>query len=383
MTFLSRPDMKGIAARGEGAKSVLSSIESVVDDLRRGRMVVVVDDEGRENEGDLVVPAEFADATAVNFMARHGRGLICLALTRQRVEELRLPLMARGNEERMQTAFTVSIEARHGVTTGISAADRARTIAVAADPAMGRDDLVTPGHIFPLVARDGGVLVRAGHTEAAVDLARLAGLRPAGVICEIMNDDGSMARLPELVRFAAAHDLKIAAIADLIAYRQRNDRLVVRVLERTLESRHGGNFRAVVYRNLIDGVEHVALVKGDVADGRPVMVRVHAVNLFDDIVGDLFYSKGNEVYAAMRRISDAGRGVVVLMRETHRSSPSEALLQRENSEQLSGSNLRNYGTGAQVLTDLGVSEMVLLTSSTRSIVALEGYGLRVVAREPL
>ncbi len=369
-----------MAAVTDEPGAALSPIEDVIEDARQGRMIILVDDENRENEGDLVVPARFADAAAVNFMARHGRGLICLALARERVEALGLPLMARGNESRTGTAFTVSIEAREGVTTGISAADRARTIAAAVDPAATPADLVSPGHVFPLVARDGGVLVRAGHTEAAVDLARLAGAGDSGVICEIMNDDGTMARLPQLMEFARRHDIRIATIADLIAYRHRSERLVTRVMQRTLESRHGGTFEVVVYRNLIDQVEHVALVKGRVDDGRPVLVRVHAVNLFDDIVGDTSFSHGGGVYAAMRRIGEEGRGVVVLMRETHRSSPSEVLARMDEDARMSGSDIRDYGTGAQILSDLGVREMLLLNSSTKPIVALEGYGLRIVGR---
>ncbi|RDD62383.1 3,4-dihydroxy-2-butanone-4-phosphate synthase [Ferruginivarius sediminum] len=365
------------------AASGLSPIEDVIDDAKRGRMVIVVDDENRENEGDFIIPAQFADADAVNFMACHGRGLICLALTRQRVDDLGLPLMARGDGDRMRTAFTVSIEAREGITTGISAADRAATIAAATDPKCGRNDIVTPGHVFPLMARDGGVIVRAGHTEAAVDIARLAGLYPAGVICEIMNDDGTMARLPDLKRIAERHSLKIAAIADLIAYRRRREKLVATVLEREVDSRHGGKFRLIVYRNLVDGVEHVALVKGEIDGNEPTLVRVHAVNLLDDIVGDLFYPRGGEVFKAMRRIGEVGRGVIVLMREAHNSSPSESLKERDQRRQVSGSNLRDYGTGAQILADLGVRNMVLLTNSARTIVGLEGYGLKVVDREAL
>ncbi|MCP5370619.1 MAG: 3,4-dihydroxy-2-butanone-4-phosphate synthase [Hyphomicrobiales bacterium] len=361
----------------------LCAIEDAIADIRRGRMVILIDDQDRENEGDFVIAAQFADAAAINFMARYGRGLICLSLTAQRVGQLGLPPMVHREGPRLGTAFTVSIEAREGVTTGISAADRAHTIAVAIDPEKGRNDLLSPGHVFPLTARDGGVLVRAGHTEAAVDLARLAGLTPAGVICEIMNDDGTMARLPDLAAVAAEHDLKIASIADLIAYRRRKEKLIERVLERDVESRHGGRFRLIVYRNRVDGVEHVALVKGKIACDRPTHVRVHAVNLLDDIVGDMFYEHGGEIYRAMARMDQIGAGVVVLIREAHNSSPSEVLQQRERVGEKSGSNLRDYGTGAQILADLNVHDMVLLTHSTRSIAGLEGYGLRIVDREPL
>ncbi len=363
--------------------SNLAPIEDVISDIRQGKMVILIDDEDRENEGDFIIASEFADATAINFMARFGRGLICLSLTEQRIKELGLSLMPRREGDRQSTAFTVSIEAREGVTTGISAADRARTVAVAVDNAKGRNDLSTPGHVFPLCARDGGVLVRAGHTEAAVDLARLAGLTPSGVICEIMNEDGTMARLPDLVEVAKEHDLKIATIANLIAYRRRNEKLIERVMERDLESRHGGQFKIIVFQNRVDGVEHVAMVKGDICGDAPTHVRMHSVNLLDDIVGDLFYEHGGEIYRAMERIGELGSGVIVFLRETHNTSPSDALRQREQSTQTSGSNLRDYGTGAQILADLNVSDMILLTNSNRSVAGLEGYGLRIVGREPL
>ena len=265
----------------------IAPVEAILDDVRRGRMVVLVDDERRENEGDLVIPAERADAGAVNFMARYGRGLICLALTQERADRLHLPLMAARNLSRHQTAFTLSIDAREGVTTGISAADRATTIAVAIDPERGAADLQTPGHVFPLVARQGGVLVRAGHTEAAVDLARLAGFQPAGVICEILNDDGAMARLPELRTFAGRHGLKVGTIADLIAYRRRHDTVIQRALETGLRSRHGGDFRMILYRTTVEYAEHLALVKGDMSTGGPVLVRMHAVNVLSDLLGEL------------------------------------------------------------------------------------------------
>lgn len=361
----------------------LSPIEDVINDIRNGKMVILVDDEDRENEGDFIVAAEFADAAVINFMARFGRGLICLALTRERVMDLGLPPMSQRGGGRHGTAFTVSIEAREGVTTGISAADRAHTIATAVDPSMGRYDLTSPGHVFPLSARDGGVLVRAGHTEAAVDLARLADLTPAGVICEIMNDDGTMARLPDLAGIAETHDLKIATIASLIAHRRRTEVLIERVLERDINSRHGGDFKLVVYRNHVDGVEHVAMIKGELDLRKPVHVRVHSVNLLDDIVGDTFYVDGSEIYRAMARLEELGSGVIVLIREAHNSSPSEVLQQREQTRQTSGSNLRDYGTGAQILVDLGVQDMILLTNSTRSIAGIEGYGLHIVDRAPL
>ena len=363
--------------------STLSPMEDVIDDIRSGKMVILIDDEDRENEGDFVIAAEFADVGAINFMAKFGRGLICLSMTGARVEELGLPPMERRGNGRHQTAFTVSIEAREGVTTGISAGDRAKTIAVAIDPEKDQGDIVTPGHVFPLLAREGGVLVRAGHTEGVVDLARLAGLNPSGVICEIMNDDGSMARLPDLLQVAEKHKIKIGSIADIINYRRRNEKLIERVLEREIESRHGGKFKLIVYRNQVDGIEHVVLVKGDVEGEKPTMVRVHAVNLLDDIVGDLSYKQGGEIYRAMLKIAEVGSGVIVMIREAHNASPSEILKQREEQVHVSGSNLRDYGVGAQILVDLKLQNMILLTNSKRSMVGIEGYGLRVVERHPL
>ena len=363
--------------------SFLSPIEDVIEDARRGRMFILVDDEDRENEGDLVIPAEFCDAAAVNFMAKHGRGLICLAMTRERCEALGLPLMAQGNEPRISTAFTVSIEAKEGVTTGISAADRARTIQVAIDPASRRDDLVAPGHIFPLMARDGGVLVRTGHTEAAVDIARLAGLRSSGVICEIMNDDGTMARLPDLVAFAQLHGLKVAKIADLIAYRLKHDRLVERDIATTFTSRFGGDFRLQVYVNVLDGIEHVALVKGDVTTPEPVLVRVHAVNMLQDLLGEGESGRGDQLHQAMRMIGEAGRGVVVVLREPSPRSISERVKVAIGETASPPADLRVYGIGAQILGDLGVKDMVLLSNTGRTIVGLEGYNLRVVETRPI
>ncbi len=361
----------------------LSSIDEIVEDARQGRMFILVDDEDRENEGDLVIPAQFCDAAAVNFMAKHGRGLICLAMTRERCEHLGLPLMARGNEPRLRTAFTISIEARDGVTTGISAADRARTIAVAIDPASRREDLVAPGHIFPLMARAGGVLVRAGHTEAAVDVARLAGLTPAGVICEIMNDDGSMARLPDLVAFAQRHNIKVGTIADLISYRMRNERLVEPDIATSFTSRFGGDFRLQVYTNVLDGVEHAVLVKGDVTTPEPVLVRVHAVNLLEDLLGDGERGRGDQLHRAMEMIGRAGRGVVVLLREPSKTSLSDRIRVSLGEEPARPHNLRVYGIGAQILVDLGVRDMVLLSNSDKTIVGLEGYQLRVVETRPI
>jgi 3,4-dihydroxy 2-butanone 4-phosphate synthase/GTP cyclohydrolase II len=366
--------------------SPLASIEEIIADARNGRMFILIDDEGRENEGDLVIPAQMATPDAINFMARFGRGLICLALTRQRVAELKLPLMPRRNTSRHETAFTVSIEAREGVTTGISALDRSRTITVAIDASKGADDLVSPGHVFPLEARDGGVLVRAGHTEAAVDIARLAGLNPSGVICEIMNDDGTMARTPELLAFARRHRLKTATIADLIAHRLRHDRIVERICEHVLDSVHGGSFRLLVYRNRIAYAEHIALIKGDVAaagNPEPVLVRMHALNVLDDVLGDQAGGKAGDLQDAMRLIGAAGRGVIVLIREPLPSSVSDRVQARLAGGEEDVPYLRDYGIGAQILVDLGVREMVLVSNTQRTIVGLEGYGLSIVGQQAI
>jgi len=362
---------------------VKAAAEDIIEEARKGRMFILVDDEDRENEGDLVIPAQCATPEAINFMAKHARGLICLALTRERVEQLGLPLMARNNGTRHQTAFTVSIEAREGVTTGISAADRARTVAVAIDPSCGPPDIVTPGHVFPLVARDGGTLERTGHTEAAVDLARLAGLTPAGVICEIMNDDGTMARRNDLIAFAQKHNLKIGTISDLIAYRRRYDSIVRRLSETTFDSVFGGEFRCVIYLNKVTLAQHLALVKGDPASGGPVLVRMHATNIFNDVLGQRSTGRGGEIEASMRAIAEHGRGVMVLIRE----SPTVMLTEqrRRAGEQVEsvGGELRDYGVGAQILIDLGVKEMELLTNSKKSLVGLEGFGLKIVGQKPI
>ncbi len=363
-------------------RSYLSSTEDLIEDARNGRIVVLIDDESRENEGDLVIPAQMATPQAINFMARYGRGLICLALSAERVRQLGLPLMSQTNLSRHQTAFTVSIEAREGITTGISTSDRARTIAVAIDPTKGRDDITSPGHVFPLVARDGGVLVRAGHTEAAADIARLAGFNPAGVICEIMNDDGTMARLPDLVGFCQRHGLKIGTIADLIAYRRRNERIVERMIESSIDTRYGGTFRMYVYRNKVAYAEHLALVKGDLRAPGPVLVRMHALNLLSDVLGERSAERGHELHASMSLIAEAGRGVLVLIREPAATSLSDRVRRREGDERAEG-ELRDYGVGAQILLDLGVNEMVLLTNSARTIIGLDGYGLKVAERRPI
>ncbi|WP_158047281.1 3,4-dihydroxy-2-butanone-4-phosphate synthase [Skermanella pratensis] len=361
----------------------LSTTEEILEEARQGRMFILVDDEDRENEGDLVIPAQMATPEAINFMAKFGRGLICLAMTGERIEKLRLPLMAKQNASRHQTAFTVSIEAREGVTTGISAADRARTIQVAIDPEMGADDIATPGHVFPLMARDGGVLVRAGHTEAAVDVARMVGLNPAGVICEIMNDDGTMARLPDLVKFAQFHGLKIGTIADLIAHRRRTETIIDRTLETVLDSRYGGRFRMMVYVNKVQYAEHIALVKGDITAPGPVLVRMHALNVLDDVLHDRSCGRGGELQAAMRAIAEAGRGIVVLLREPQPTSLSSRVKAQLEGMPNPAGELRDYGIGAQILFDLGVREMVLLSNHKKTIIGLDGYGLTVVGHQPI
>ena len=357
-------------------QAYLSSIEEILEDARQGRMFILVDDEGRENEGDLIIPAAMATPEAINFMARYGRGLICLSLNGERVQQLGLPLMAQRNESRHGTAFTVSIEARHGISTGISAADRARTVAVAIDPDSGAGDIATPGHIFPLMARDGGVLVRAGHTEAAVDVARLSGLPPAGVICEIMNDDGTMARMPDLVKFAQFHGLKIGTIADLIEYRRRTETYVERRAEADLDSSYGGKFRTVVYVNKIAYSEHIALVKGDVTAPGPVPVRMHALDVLSDALGDKA-GKAGLLQAAMRLIASEERGVVVLIREALPTAVSDKIRRKAGEHVPHQVELRDYGIGAQILFDLGVREMELLTNSDYDIVGIEGYGLTI------
>ena len=361
----------------------LSNIEDIIEDARNGRMFILVDDEERENEGDLVIPAQMATPDSINFMAKYGRGLICLTLTSERIEELGLPPMAKHNASRHQTAFTASIEACEGVTTGISASDRARTVAVAIDAAKGSKDIATPGHIFPLEAREGGVLVRAGHTEAAVDLSRLAGLNPSGVICEIMNEDGTMARLPDLIPFAQHHGLKIGTIADLIAYRLRNDSIVEEIIESTFESEYGGTFRMVVFRNKFQYSEHVALVKGDISGDEPVLVRMHAMSVLDDVLGDHQPGKAYDLSYAMRTIAEEGRGVLVLVREANPTLVSDRVKEKRGDPAAPKPALRDYGVGAQILLALGVTKMILLSNTPRTIVGLDGYGLSIVGQRAI
>jgi 3,4-dihydroxy 2-butanone 4-phosphate synthase / GTP cyclohydrolase II len=349
----------------------ISSVEEIIEDARNGRMFILVDHEDRENEGDLVIPAQWATPDAINFMAMHGRGLICLSMTSERIEQLGLPLMSTNNSSRHETAFTTSIEAREGVTTGISAADRARTIQVAIDASKGAQDIATPGHVFPLRARTGGVLVRAGHTEAAVDISRLAGLNPSGVICEIMNEDGSMARLPDLVAFAQHHNLKIGTISDLISYRRRHDNLVRVRDEQQVESEFGGTWTMRIYTDETQGAEHIVLVKGDISGPEPVLVRMHAMDPLLDVVGTGPKGRAGEFGDAMKLIATEGRGVLVLLRDlTMKLSPGD---------EVSPQTLRQYGLGAQILSSLGISDMILLTNSPKpKVVGLDAYGLSIL-----
>ncbi len=357
----------------------LSTIEEIIADAKAGKMVILVDDEDRENEGDLVIASEFADAHAINFMAKHGRGLICLALESKQVQRLGLPPMARHNAARHQTAFTVSIEAREGISTGISAADRALTVAAASNPQAQSVDIVSPGHIFPLEAREGGVLVRAGHTEAAVDISRLAGHTPAGVICEIMSDDGSMARLPELLEFAAQHGLKVGTIADLIEYRRRSEKLVRRVAESTIQT-ETGEWRAIAFAQSPAYAEHIALVKNTVEGN--ALVRMHALDVLHDVVGDTSQKRDGLLAASMRMVDAHGSGVVVIIREPRAHQLSDGLKLHAGEAQPPQA-LRDYGIGAQILLDLGVKEMTLITNAPKMIVGLEGYGLHIAGHLPI
>jgi 3,4-dihydroxy 2-butanone 4-phosphate synthase/GTP cyclohydrolase II len=361
--------------------SAISTTEEIIEEARNGRMVILADDENRENEGDLYVPAQMCTPEAVTFMATQARGLICLAMTHERAEELRIPMMTQFNRSALQTAFTVSIEAAEGVTTGISAHDRAHTISVAIDSTKGPEDIVVPGHVFPLTARAGGTLVRAGHTEAAVDIARLAGLTPAGVICEIMKDDGTMARMPDLVQFAQLHGLKLGTVADLIAYRRRYDHFIKRVVETAFRSEIGGDWKLFVYVNAMEYSEHIALVKGDVSDGEPVLVRMHAMNVLSDTLAEA--GSGGRMADCMRIIAERGRGVVVVLRQARPTFVTDQLLHRET-ETADRRRVKEAGVGAQILLDLGIKNLILLTDTPeKTIVALDGFGLNVVGTHPI
>jgi 3,4-dihydroxy 2-butanone 4-phosphate synthase / GTP cyclohydrolase II len=356
-------------------RPALVPIEEIIEEARNGRMYILVDDEDRENEGDLIIPAQMATPDAINFMATNGRGLICLAMTRGRIEQLGLPPMVSENRESMQTAFTVSIEAKEGVTTGISAADRARTVSVAVDGSKGAQDIVSPGHVFPLTARDGGVLVRAGHTEAAVDISRLAGLNPSGVICEIMKDDGTMARMDDMVSFARLHNLKMGTIRDLIEYRRKHDHLVECISEAPFTSDYGGDWTAKTYRNKVDGSVSVALQKGRVVPGEPTLVRMHAMSIYSDVLGAPGPKK-RILQRAMTEVGKAGSGVIVLLM-------AERAAMLASDDERREMDLRAYGIGAQILADLGIHDMILLTNAHRNVVGLDGYGINIVGEQPI
>jgi 3,4-dihydroxy 2-butanone 4-phosphate synthase / GTP cyclohydrolase II len=366
-------------------RPALVPIEEIIEEARNGRMYILVDDEDRENEGDLIIPAQMATPDAINFMATHGRGLICLAMTKTRVDQLGLALMSRANGTRHETAFTTSIEAREGVTTGISAADRARTISVAIDAGKGADDLVTPGHVFPLIARDGGVLVRTGHTEAAVDVSRLAGLNPSGVICEIMKDDGTMARMDDLVVFARLHGLKMGTIRDLIAYRRKHDHLIEKRAEMRFNSRWGGDWKAVTFFNKATGDETMALVKGHISPDRPALVRMHTMSMFVDVFGEE-NERAGLLSRSMEAIAAEGSGVLVLINKPMRGIVSrfmELRAQGKGAGDPQVEELRDYGGGAQILTELGVQDMILLTNTHHTLIGLEGYGLSIVGERSI
>ena len=361
----------------------ISSIEEIIEDLKEGKMVIMVDDENRENEGDLIIAAEKVDNKAINFMAIHGRGLICLSLTERRVEELNLSLMSQNNESRDSTAFTISIEAKEGVTTGISAQDRAVTIHTAINNNKSKDDIMSPGHVFPLVARDGGVLVRAGHTEASVDLSRLAGFIPAGVICEIMNDDGTMARIPDLIKFSEKHKIKIGKIVDLIAYRRQKDNFLKKSYESEITLKSGEHFDIKIYESSFDKTEQIVLSKGKIDDGKPILVRVHVTDYFENLLGD-YGSNDESLRKSIKEISKENRGILILVRDSGLSAISQLVaLQDENpkddkNSQEERSELRIFGMGAQILSELGVKKMKLLTNTNWKFIGLEAYNIEIV-----
>ncbi len=368
----------------EDFSAAISSVDEIIEDARNGRMYILVDAENRENEGDLIIPAQFATPEAINFMVTHARGLVCMPMTQERAQTLSLDMMTRENRTRHGTAFTTSIEAREGVTTGISAHDRATTIAAAIDPTKDAADIVSPGHVFPLIARNGGVLVRAGHTEAAVDISRMAGLYPAAVICEIMNEDGSMARLPDLVAFAQLHNLKIGTIADLIAWRRGNDRFLERRVEAPLDSVHGSGFRTVIFRNIIDNAEHIAIVKGSITKSETVLVRVHRTDVLADILGERG-PRQDLVEKAMRIIGASDTpGVIVFVNTMRPNALAARLGAKIDAPADAEAPLREYGIGAQILRDLGVRKMIFLSDTKpQQLAGLDGYGLSIEGWQPL
>ena len=358
----------------------ISSIEEIINDQKAGKMVIMVDDEDRENEGDLIIPANKADDKAINFMAKYGRGLICLSLTEQRVKELNLPLMSQNNETRDSTAFTISIEAKVGVTTGISAQDRAVTINTAIDPNKNENDIMSPGHVFPLVSRDGGVLVRAGHTEASVDLARLSGNIPAGVICEIMNDDGTMARVPDLIKFSKKHGIKIGRIVDLISYRRKKDLFVKKIHDSEVILNLENKFDIKIYESVFDNTEQIVLSKGEISDGMPVMVRVHVTDYFDNLFGE-YGSNDASLHKALDIITKENRGIIILVRDTGKSIINNLITSNRVSNEVEKDNseeLRIYGMGAQILSELGIKEMILLTNTEWKFIGLDAYGIKII-----
>ncbi len=361
----------------------ISSIEEIIEDLKEGKMVIMVDDENRENEGDLIIAAEKVDNKSINFMAIHGRGLICLSLTERRVEELNLSLMSQNNESRDSTAFTISIEAKEGVTTGISAQDRAVTIHTAINNNKSKDDIMSPGHVFPLVARDGGVLVRAGHTEASVDLSRLAGFIPAGVICEIMNDDGTMARIPDLIKFSEKHNIKIGKIVDLIAYRRQKDNFLKKSYESEITLKSGEHFDIKIYESFFDKTEQIVLSKGKVDDGKPILVRVHVTDYFENLLGD-YGSNDESLRKSIKEISKENRGILILVRDSGSSAISQLVALQDNNSKVEKnvqeekSELRIFGMGAQILSELGVKKMILLTNTDWKFIGLEAYNIEIV-----